>query len=50
MVREKHYAELFKYDQLAREMKEKRVFIGFREGQCNFAPTFKVLRAVNITF
>lgn len=50
MISEKRYAELFAKDQLAREIKEKRVFVGFQDGTYNFPPTFKVLRQADIAY
>jgi len=38
------FDELFAFDQLATEMKEGNVFVGFQEGKMNFRPTFKVER------
>jgi len=36
--------------QLSNEMKEARVFIGFKEGPLNFAPTFKVKREKELEY
>ena len=42
--------DLFKVDQLAREMKHQRSFIGFKEGVYNFPPTFKVKRLETLEY
>ena len=36
------YSELFRLDQLHKELSTHRVFYGFIEGGYDFAPTFKV--------
>eukprot|EP00456_Euglypha_rotunda_P028891 TRINITY_DN22745_c0_g1_i4.p1 TRINITY_DN22745_c0_g1~~TRINITY_DN22745_c0_g1_i4.p1 ORF type:complete len:292 (-),score=43.92 TRINITY_DN22745_c0_g1_i4:9-884(-) len=47
IIEKKEGKELFSYDQLAKEMKEKRVFVGFNEGSpWKFPPTFKVKRGM----
>jgi endonuclease/exonuclease/phosphatase family metal-dependent hydrolase len=50
MVDDKKFGELFEHDQLAKSMGEKKVFVGFQEGKCNFPPTFKVLRNENLVY
>jgi hypothetical protein len=41
---------LFKTDQLARESREKRAFVGFLEGAYEFPPTFKVKRHTKLEY
>lgn len=48
MVFNGRYSDLFQYDQLTREIKEKRAFVGFVEGTYDFIPTFKVHPAKKI--
>lgn len=44
MIRTQAWQELLKYDELRCEIKSRRTFAGFSEGDITFAPTFKVLR------
>ena len=41
MIRSKNYTKLLALDQLSGEMKAGRVFVGFREGNIQFDPTYK---------
>mmetsp|Transcript_19624 Transcript_19624/g.29285 ORF Transcript_19624/g.29285 Transcript_19624/m.29285 type:complete len:524 (+) Transcript_19624:295-1866(+) len=50
MIHEGKLEELFAVDQLTKEMRENRVFCGFKEGFYNFAPTFKVLREKKLEY
>jgi phosphatidylinositol-3,4,5-trisphosphate 5-phosphatase 1 len=43
MVKDKQYAEIMEHDELKAELVNKRVLVGFQEGDYNFEPTFKVL-------
>jgi hypothetical protein len=43
-IRAKKFDELFAADQLLRERKAGRAFVGFTEGQYAFAPTFKTIK------
>ena len=43
-------AQIFGTDQLVEEMRNQRVFCGFREGYYTFKPTFKVLRNESLTY
>ncbi|XP_051129697.1 type I inositol polyphosphate 5-phosphatase 2 isoform X2 [Andrographis paniculata] len=40
-VEKKRWAELLNHDQLSKELRNGRVFYGWREGSINFAPTYK---------
>ncbi|CAM6093328.1 unnamed protein product [Calypogeia fissa] len=40
----REYGDLLKYDELRREISANRVLHGFKEGEINFAPTFKMQR------
>lgn len=42
LIRNGNWDSLLEHDQLKAEMKKKKVFIGFKESQIYFAPTFKV--------
>lgn len=44
LVSKRRYADLASFDELRREMGERRVFGGFVEGKLHFPPTFKVQR------
>lgn len=44
LIRDKKYDELRESDQLRREMAQKRAFVGFSEGDINFAPTYRMLK------
>jgi len=47
LIKEKKLSTLFATDQLAKSMADKKVFIGFKEGDCStFAPTFSCERNV----
>jgi len=43
-------ALLFSYDQLAREKRAQRAFVGFEEGSILFSPTFKVKRHTGLEY
>jgi hypothetical protein len=43
-IKDKKFAELFAHDQLVRERKANRAFVGFSEGNYDFPPTFKVIK------
>lgn len=36
-----NYSDIIKRDQLYQEMQRRRVFLGYREGEINFRPTYK---------
>lgn len=41
LIAKREFARLWEYDQLLNELKEGRVFIGFKEGPLSFYPTYK---------
>lgn len=48
LLHEKKYDEIIACDQLKKEIKKKRVFIDFKEGNITFAPTYRWERKENI--
>jgi len=50
LVEEKKFNHLLSFDQLSKEMKEKRVFVGFHESIPTFPPTFRVHRELGLRY
>mmetsp|Transcript_60463 Transcript_60463/g.121340 ORF Transcript_60463/g.121340 Transcript_60463/m.121340 type:complete len:698 (+) Transcript_60463:54-2147(+) len=49
LVNREKFAELWKMDELQREVKAGRAFCNFRTAKCNFKPTFKVMKGTSDT-
>lgn len=47
MINENKFEELRSKDQLQLEKEKKNIFLGFSEGELNFAPTYKISLATN---
>jgi len=50
MIKDGKLAELVKFDQLKKSMLEKKVFVGFREGELDFPPTFSMERDAELAY